>query len=150
MNRTVLLALLFPLLFAGCGKEKTQNTPTTTDTLSSEFSTLVEKQEFLERYVNFRRSYEDLDFNLMFRAGGGRTIPGATEWNVRILATVPEGEIEQWIDGLAPASAPNLNWVSDIPDAPTDLNGFEWYEGDRVIIGIDRKSGAVLYQNSAS
>ena len=85
MKRSAFLALLSPIFLAACGKEKTQNTPATTDTLSSEFSTLVEKQEFLERYVNFRRSYEDLDFNLMFRAGGGRTIPGATEWNVRIF-----------------------------------------------------------------
>ena len=139
----LLFALLFTLPLAGCGKGKT------TDTVSSKFTTLAEKQEFLERYVKFRRSYDDLHFALSYIDGGSGMVPGPTEWNVRVFAVVPAGEIDQWIDGLSVVSDPELDWISDIPKAPTDLSRYKWYEGDRVIVGIDRESRTVLYWNHA-
>jgi hypothetical protein len=132
------------LLLANCGKGKT------TDTVSSKFTTLAEKQEFLERYMKFRRSYDDLHFHLSYIDGGSGMVPGPTEWNVRIFAVVPAGEIDQWIAGLSAASDPELDWISDIPKAPTDLSRYKWYEGDCVIVGIDRESRFVLYWNHAS
>ena len=129
------------LLLAGCGKDKTTNT------VSSEFTTFAEKQEFLERYVKFRRTYDDLHFHLSYIDGGSGMVPSPTEWNVRVFAVVPAQEIDQWIDGLAVVSDPELDWISGIPKAPTDLNGYKWYQGDRVIIGIDRERRIVLYWN---
>ena len=144
MKPLALFALVLTLLLAGCGKGKT------TDTVSNKFTTLAEKQEFLERYVKFRRSYDDLHFDLSYIDGGSGMVPGPTEWNVRVVAVVPAGEIDQWIDGLSVASDPELDWIPDIPKAPTDLSRYKWYEGDRVIVGIDRESRSVLYWNHAS
>lgn len=143
MKPLALFALVLALLLVGCGEGKT------TDTVSNKFTTLAEKQEFLERYVKFRRSYDDLHFDLTYIDGGSGMVPGPTEWNVRVLAVVPAGEIDQWTDGLSVASDPELDWVSNIPTAPTDLSRYKWYEGDRVIVGIDRESRSVLYWNHA-
>ncbi|MDA0841458.1 MAG: hypothetical protein O2857_27150, partial [Planctomycetota bacterium] len=75
MKPLALFALVITLLLAGCGKGKT------TDTVSNKFTTLAEKQEFVERYVKFRRSYDDLHFDLSFVEGGSGMVPGPTEWN---------------------------------------------------------------------
>ena len=143
MKPFALFALLLTLFLVGCGRGKT------TDTVSSKFTTLAEKKDFLERYVKFRRSYDDLHFALSYIDGGSGMAPGPTEWNVRVFAVVPAGEIDQWIDGLSVVSDPELDWISDIPKAPTDLSRYKWYEGDRVIVGIDRESRTVLYWNHA-
>jgi hypothetical protein len=144
MKPFALIALMLTLLIASCGKTKT------TDTVSSEFATLAEKQEFLELYIKFRRSYDDLHFHISFIDGDSGMLPGPTEWNVRVIAVVPVGEIDQWIDGLSEASDPELDWISGIPNAPTDLSRYKWYEGDRVIVGVDRESRSILYWNHAS
>lgn len=139
----LLLALVFTLPLAGCRKGKTTNT------VSSNFKTLAEKQEFLERYVTFRRSYDDLHFDLSYIDGGSGMVPGPTEWNVRVFAVVPAGEIDQWIDGLSVVAVPDLEWISGIPKAPPDVSRYKWYKGDRVNVGIDRESRTVLYWNHA-
>ena len=144
MKPSALIVLILTLLVASCGKGKT------TDTVSSKFTTLVEKREFLERYMKFRRSYDDLHFHISFIDGDSGMVPGPTEWNLRVLAVVPEGQIDQWIDGLSAAPDPELNWISDLPKVPSDLSRYKWYEGDRVIVGIDRESRTVLYWNHAS
>jgi hypothetical protein len=144
MKPFALFALVLMLLLSGCGKGKTM------DTSSSEFTTLAEKQEFLESYVTFRRGYDDLHFHLSYIDGGSGMVPSPTEWNIRVLAIVPAGEVVQWIDGLSLASDPELDWISDISEAPTDLSSYKWYEGDHVIVGIDRESRIVLYWNHAS
>ena len=141
MKQLALFALTLTMLLFGCGKGKT------TDTASNKFTTLAEKQEFLERYVKFRRSYDDLHFNLSYIDGGYGMVSSPTEWNVRVFAIVPAEEIEQWIDGLSATANPKLDWISDIPKAPTDLSRYKWYKGDRVMVGIDRESRSVLYWN---
>ena len=138
------LGLLLALMIPACGKESR-----TTDTDSSGFSTLAEKVAFLERYVTFRRAYDDLDFRIEFRDGGDGRMAGPSEWNVRVSAVVPTIEIEQWSDGFAPATEPDLTWVSEIPGGPTDLDAFDWYEDGRRIVGIDSVGRRVLYRNLA-
>lgn len=76
--------------------------------MSSKFTTLSEKQEFLECYVKFRRSYDDLHFHLSYIDGGSGMVPSPTEWNVRVLSVVPAGEIDQWTVGLNTASDTDL------------------------------------------
>ena len=144
MKLLTLFTLALVLVLTGCGKGKT------TDTVSSTFTTLTEKQEFLERYVKFRRSYDDLHFDLSYIDGGSGMVPGPTEWDVRVFAIVPVGEIDQWVDGFSITLDPELDWVSGIPTAPADVSSYEWYEGDRVIVGIDRERRSVLYWNHAN
>lgn len=144
MKSIALLALMLTLNLVSCGKGKTTNTASTA------FSTVAEKQQFLERYVKFRRSYEDLHFRLSFIDGDSGMVAGPSEWNIRLVATVPANEIDQWIDGLGAAKLPDLDWVPEIPNAPTDLIDFKWYQDDKRIVGVNRVNRIVLYWNHAS
>lgn len=141
MNLLVPFVLALVLCLASCDKGKT------TETVSSTFPTLALKQQFLERYVNFRRSYEDLDFHISFIDGESGMVAGPTEWNLRVLAKVPADEIDQWIQGLAVSKHPELDWVKDIPNAPAELSGFEWYQDDKRTVGTNRADRTVLYWN---
>ena len=143
MKPLALLAPLLALLLSSCGKGKT------TDTRSSDFLTLEEKKEFLERYVKFRRSYDDLEFHIAFIDGGSGAVPGPSEWDIRFSAIVPAAELDHWIDGLEADEAPSTDWIAAIPDGAPELNEFKWYRDDGRNVGIDRKNRRVLYRNEA-
>ncbi len=147
MRFLAIIIFSLPIFFASC-KKVTEPNSKTTSTQSSEFTTLNEKQEFLERYVTFRRNYDDLSFNISYIDGGGgsRMVPGPTEWDVRIFATVPSANIEDWTKGLSPTTKPILDWVTEIPKAPVDISDFKWYEGDKKLIGINREDRMILYR----
>ncbi len=144
MNPLALFVLALTLTLIGCGKGKT------TDTSSDSFATVAEKKEFFERYVKFRRNFDDLHFRILFFDGGSGMVPGPSEWDIRLLAIVPVEEIDQWIDGLSAVTDPKLDWVHNVPNAPTDLRDFNWYQDDRRIVGIHRVKRIVLYRNHAS
>ncbi len=62
----LLLLLIVSLVIMGCEEA----VPITTDTLSSEFSSLAGKVSFLEEYVTFRRTYNSLDYSVTYYNGG--------------------------------------------------------------------------------
>ena len=156
MNAISSIALLITLGFcSACTRSDSTSTATsgTTDTDSTKFATLAEKQEFLERFVTFRRSYEELEFRIFVPDENPRSIPGPNDWNIRVAATVPADELDDWIKEMPEAeeqeSRREARWISEIPNAPTDLSNFSWYQKARVTVGIDRESNTVLYWNSA-
>ena len=140
--RTIFLVLLVPLL-GGCGG----NASKTTDGDSRRFATVTEKQAFLERYVSFRRRYDELDFAIRYIDGGDGMVPGPTEWDVRMLAKVPVESLDEWASGMVPTQIPDVSWVSFIPNAPIEMASFEWYSGEGRIVGISRGSRLVLYRS---
>lgn len=95
-SMTVLIRLF---LFAGIsmilGCE--QSGPPSTHTSSSTLATLAERQAFFERYVQFRRNYETLDFDLTYQNNGAGMVPGPSDWDYRIVTRFPEAELHQWI-----------------------------------------------------
>ena len=143
-KKTIVLGLLVTLLaLVSCGEDKS----TTTD--SRAFSTLAEKKEFLEKYASFRRSYQSLDFNISYRDGESGLVASPTEWDIRLLAEVPPQEIDQWFHDLEPTTNADQTWISEIPNAPSDLSGFKWYQDSRRTVGIDQDKRMVLYRNLA-
>ena len=139
----ILLPLLFVIALTGCGGNNTR----TADTDSTKFSTHGEKKEFLERYVKFRRTYEELEFDITYTDGGDGRLPSPSEWDIRIAAKVPADEIDDWILGLGPTQDVDLEWVSGIPKAPTKLDDFEWVKNGNQLVGFDRKQRVVVYRN---
>ena len=93
------------------------------------------------------RSYEDLDFQVYFRDGGDGGFPSPTEWDIRLVATVPANEIDDWIADLPIAKEAETDWVSAIANAPADLKVFEWHLDKNRTVGIDRARRIVLYRN---
>jgi len=141
----ILLLLVLPLI-GGCGGKKSK----TTDTNSAGFSTLREKQAFLEQYVTFRRNYEELEFDIFYIDGGDGRMPGPTEWDIRVLAKVPADDIDQWISGMAQTKSADTSWVSSIPNAPAKLDAFQWYEDGGRLVGRSPEDRILLYRNLAN
>lgn len=140
--RTIIFAFALPFLGSCDG-----NDSKTTDSDSTHFSTLADKQAFLERYVSFRRLYDDLDFDISYIDGGDGMVPGPSEWDVRIFAKVPKESLDDWTSGMASAQAPDLSWVSSIPNAPSKLTSFQWYADGTRVVGISREDRFALYRN---
>jgi hypothetical protein len=144
-----IVTLAVAILISGCKSSG----PASTQTNSSGFPTVTERAKFLHQYVKFRRTYETLDFDISFLNGDGMA-PGPSEWDIRIVATVPESEVQDWVPaGVSASTAPNTRdteWLRSVPTT-LDLSGVsEWYvEGNRVV-GIDRARRIVVYRNSAS
>ena len=143
--RHAILLIVVSVIVFGCSGKKSK----TTDTDSAGFSTLSEKQTFLERYVNFRRTYEELEFDVNYTDGGDGMLPSPTEWDIRVFAKVPAVEIDDWIAGMTKTETADISWVSSIPRAPTNLDAFQWYEDGRRLVGISPEEHIVLYRNIA-
>jgi len=112
--------------------------------------TLGEKKAFLEQYVNFRRNYEELEFDVTFIDGGDGRVPGPTEWDIRVSAKVPADDINDWISGMTQTKSADTSWVSSIPNAPIKLDAFQWYEDGRRLVGSSVADCIVLYRNFAN
>lgn len=140
-----ILVLLLILLFTGCAPSG----PPSMQINSSAFATLAEREKFLNQYVTFRRSYQTLDFDILYQNNGGGLTPGPSDWDVRLVATVPAKELADWIPASVKISAaPDLTWLKSVPTS-LDLAGLnEWYIDGKRIVGLDRVRNIVVYRAS--
>jgi hypothetical protein len=140
-----LLVTVFALV--GCQQDRG---PETTRTDSSQFDTLAEKVAFLEQYVTFRRTYELLDFDIVYQNNSGGMVPGPSDWDIRLIATVPEAELPDWVPADAQPTDVNTEWLENIPTEQDSSNITEWYQLDnQTIVGLDRDRCLVAYRNEA-
>lgn len=137
----LIILLLLPLL--GCKPDE----PITTNTNSSAYATLSERIAFLHQYVTFRRTYETLDFDIMYQNNGGGLIPGSSDWDIRLIATVPESEFQSWVPRVVKSSAlHNTAWLTSIPTT-INLSGVkEWYVDGGRVVGLNRKDRIIVYR----
>jgi len=139
------VAIASLMLSGGCRR----NSPAAARASSAQFATLQQKIDFLQKYVMFRRTYETLDFNISTLDGDAGLVPGPSEWDVRVVATVPASELAKWIpQGVQPsAKPPDQNWLTSIPTS-LDLSGVdEWYDDGGRTVGIDREQRIVVYRD---
>ena len=143
--RLCILALAFSL--TGCEPSG----PPTTSTSSSEFGTIEERIGFLNRYVTFQRTYESLDFDIMYQNNAGGLVPGPSDWDIRLVAKVPAAELQAWVPaGVHPSIASDATWLGTVP-TPLDLSGInEWYVDNGRTIGIDPDKRIVVYRHSST
>jgi hypothetical protein len=143
--RIFILALT--VVFVGCKPSG----PATTKTTSAAYATVAERTKYLNGYVSFRRTYETLDFDIMYQNNGGGRVPGPSDWDIRLIATVPASELQAWIPTNRKASmAPDLAWLKSVP-TPLDLAGVgEWYVDSKRMVGIDRAKRIVVYRLSST
>lgn len=139
--RRLLVCVLIAL--AGCGTSG----PASTNTSSESLPGLADRSAFLERYVTFRRSYRELDFHIYYFNGGRGLVPGPSEWDVRVVATVPHGELELWVPAGEPA-APTADtaWLASVPGAERAGTITEWYVRPGRTVGVDRARAVVAYR----
>jgi hypothetical protein len=145
LSALALLSLSGLVAIGGC----TKSGPPSTDTTSAAFGTLDEKVAFLEQYVRFRRGYRELDFAVRYLNNSGGIAPAPSEWDVRIVAAVPPAELDAWTSGLSRASAPEADWLAEVPTS-IDCSGVtEWFSDGDVDVGVDRERSIVVYRNLA-
>jgi hypothetical protein len=138
-----LVVILSVVLLSGCGKSG----PASTRTNSSQIQSLQERIDFLHKYVTFRRTYETLDFDIMYQNNGGIP-PGPSDCDIRLIATVPATELQAWVPQGAQITtqATDQDWLKSVPTT-VDLSGVnEWYSQGRRTVGIDRLRRIVVYR----
>ena len=141
--RTGLVLLMTAALF-GCGKA---TGPASTDTSSDSLPSLEKRVEFLQRYVTFRREFSDLGFHIVYKNNSGGMVPGPSDWDIRLVATVPPAEIAQWVPpGVAATPSADTQWLVGVPGAERAAQIEQWYAGARSMVGIDRKRSVVAYR----
>jgi len=124
--------------------------PASTDTTSAAFATVADRTMFLNNYVTFRRTYETLDFDIMYQNNSGGMVPGPSDWDVRLVATVPASELQAWVPAAVNAStAPDVTWMKSVPTTLDLSSVSEWYIDGGRVVGIDRKKRIVAYRSSS-
>ena len=141
-----ILILALSVLLVGCERSG----PASTKTTSAAYATVAERTKVLNDYVTFRRTYETLDFDIMYQNNGGGMVPGPSDWDVRLVATVPASELQAWVPkGVSASPTPDTAWLRSVPTT-LDLSGVsEWYVDGKRVVGIDRAKRIVVYRLSS-
>lgn len=127
--------------------------PSSTNTLSSDkqFNSLLQKIEYLQQYVTFRRAYYELDFAIFFQNNSEGLVPGPSEWDIRLVASIPEADIKEWTKGLEPIESVALEteWIKELP-GPIDRSGISaWFKKGSKVVGVDNANHIIVYRNIA-
>ncbi|MDY3563094.1 hypothetical protein R5W23_004593 [Gemmata sp. JC673] len=142
MTNTIVCILI---ACAGCGLKG--HGPESTDTSSESLPSLADRSAFLERYVTFRRSYRELGFHVRYQNNGNGLVPGSSDWDIRVVATVPREELAAWVpDGVPATPTADTDWLNGVPGGEHARPVSEWYVGQRVVVGIDRARAVVAYR----
>ena len=146
--RTRIAPLLMAIVLCGCSKMASGPASVTESSVTR--TGLVERIQFLENYVTFRRQYEKLDYDIVYQNNGGGMIPAPSEWDIRLIAVVPKIEIDTWVPtGAKKSDAPSQTWWKDLP-GPIEKDGItEWYSTSGTATGIDRERSIVVYRSTS-
>lgn len=137
------LGMVFCFLLACASSPR--DAPPSTNTTSSAFRTRGEKVAFLERYVTFRRPYEELEYGVFFQSSAGCLAPGPGDLDLSIVARVPPSTLSAWTQGMKRVASqpPELAGLA----SQIDTRGMsEWYEATGKVLGIDRARAIVAYR----
>jgi len=137
------IAIMLLGILAGCTYG---SGPASTDTKSDSLPTLKERIAFLERYVTFRRDYSDVGFHVVYRNGGSFP-PSPSEWDVRVVATVPPERLADWVPpGVKKTPRADMDWLDGVPGSEKASGIQEWYAEPGRLVGIDRGKSIVAYR----
>lgn len=145
--RYLSLLILFCFSLMACDNSVDQGK--STNTSSSEFSTLESKRIFLKEYLKPKSSFQKLDFLIHYRDNSQGFVPGPSDWDIRLLAIVPPNEIDQWVATYKILlQEPTLTWLSEIPSDIDYSEINEWFDmGFSSVVGIHRELGILAYRN---
>jgi len=97
----MLILMLLPAL-SGCGASESGGPPST-ETRSTSMPKLADRVRFLQTYVTFDRQFEQLEFDIFYKNNGGGFVPGPSDWDIQLVAKVPQNELHLWTDGMQPS-----------------------------------------------
>lgn len=85
----------------------------TTDTYSSAFQTLQDKQDFIYRYISSELKFEDIKFHVWYVDNSGGWIPGPSDYRIEVLARVEPAHLERWLVDLQEKAELDADWADD-------------------------------------
>jgi hypothetical protein len=151
VRQVIFSLLVLSLLLISCrqSSEPQSSGPATTTTSSDAIASLDQRIDFLQKYVTFRRQYQEVAFHIEYHNNGTGLIPGPSDWDVRIVAVVPPEELELWVSTDVKAiPTTDVSWLATVPEgAMRTANITEWYVEPGRIIGVDRKRSIVAYRS---
>ena len=110
---------------------------------------LADRVDFIEQYVNFRRKYKQLEYDVSFMNGGSFP-PAPSEWDIRIVASVDPADLDEWvIAGKRDLQMKTPDWVATTARTLNVDTISEWYVDGGRAVGIDREHSIVVYRNFA-
>lgn len=129
------------------------------DLTSRDIPTASERVRVLRRYVNSDLPLTDASFTVVIHDNedGRLTVPGPSEWDIRAIATVPDGQFSGWIGDRMPVPHTGLpDWTRSIPGSVPEDATFSWYTDNGrpvdaigTVVGVDPARGLVLLRVSA-
>ena len=145
MNWMLRILMIFALL-AVVGCNPGSGPPSVSET-SSARSSLKDRIQFVEQYVNFQRTYKNLEYSIYYK-NNSYGMPGPSDWDIQLAAEVPADEVAKWISpdmkaGQPPKSGWHLTTASEIDVASV----VEWYTFGGRSLGIDRGGSIVVYRH---
>ncbi|MEM7384640.1 MAG: hypothetical protein AAF514_06810 [Verrucomicrobiota bacterium] len=135
--------------FSSCGRPKEPSLTTNGTVASANQGDLAGKTRFLRRYFKPARTFEQLEYEVSYQDNSGGRVPGPSDWDIRIIATVPANELASWIPGGATTSQQKRpDWIKPVAgEIPVDHLD-EWYVNGSTLVGLDRKNRTVAYWNT--
>ncbi len=144
-----LFIALAAITWSGCSNAPSG--PASIQETSEARSELTDRVATLEKYVTFRRTYEELDYDIMYQNNSSGMVPGPSDWDVRLVAQVPRSELKQWVPkGATKFDGSAQDWVTQIPGSIRRDGITEWYRSGGTIVGFDRDGSIVAYRNSST
>lgn len=136
------------MIISSCIATWTTSNPPTTDTSSDTFITLAEKIAFLEKYIVFRHSYQQLNYRIIYHNNSSGWVPGPSTWSITIIAQVPVDELPEWTMNLKSVSISDVGWLENLPGTIDRTGVTEWFQSGGTVVGIDRGKSVVVYRNT--
>jgi hypothetical protein len=132
----------------GCQKKAISSVGPPSIRQRSQSLSLPERIDLLQRYVTFRRNYLELEFDIFYQ-NNNSSLPGPSDWDIRLLARVPAAEVDVWVPAQLKAQRmKDPSWLTELPALSGQMPGpDEWYLEPHREIGINRKSGVVAYRS---
>jgi hypothetical protein len=148
MNRAAIVYVAL-LVAMGC-QSSDEKIPPITRTVSLQMASLAERVNTLNQHVGFQRHYESLDFDINYLNHSGQP-PVPSEWDVRLVAIVPEAELQAWVPpGVARSSSADTAFLKTVPTTVDYSNIREWYVDQHAVVGLDRAKRIVVYYSPSS
>ena len=147
MNQKLKLTVILCLLMLGCSR---QSGPPSTSSTYTPSQSLKQRIDFVEKYVAFRREYEELEYAIDFQNNSG-FVPAPSDWDVKIIAKVPAATVGEWIKNSQTIPYGKWNWHTTTA-TNIDTSGINaWYTaGSSITIGVDRANSVIAYRNSSN
>jgi hypothetical protein len=123
----------------------------TTDTLSSSFTTVKERLEFLDRYLNFPSQPVDAQYHLIYFDNSVGFPPGPSDWDIKVVVWLEPKDTPLWLKNMTKvATFDDFDWVLKLSPESTelDLETAQYFETSGKRAALPKEGVVALWYSS--